>query len=289
MKRKGDMLFWEISDVATTKEELIKLGFDRFVPRNDYRSALIKAIKKVTKGDDKLYRRFGEGSGECKFGIFAETVSGDELNISREIGIILNKTTGELRPIRPEDVESRMYQTIAEEYKEASKTLDSNQFRALVLKVVKSEGYAVAMRKGGGIYFVDERFDGTVSRLEQLFGAFEGKARLSRVPIFDNAGTDEALSHAISEDISDDISTLIAEVEERYKNGTITHRQLEGDMNRADEIVKKYKIHSENLRARSVSINVKIQKVVETLKSCKDRVEQGIVSTEDFATALELL
>ena len=57
MKLKGSMIFWELSEIQTTKDELAALGFSEFVPRNDFKAALIKALKVVTKGNEKLYRR----------------------------------------------------------------------------------------------------------------------------------------------------------------------------------------------------------------------------------------
>lgn len=289
MQRKGDLIFWSISELETTKEALIDLGFDRFVPRNDYKSALIKAIKKITKGDDKMYRRFGETKDECKFGVFSEVVTGDELAFDRELGIVLNKRGGHIHPVRPEDTSSRLYSLISEEFRLAAKTIDSNQFRQLVLRIVRQEGWGVAMRDGGGIYFVDARFDSMLERLQRLFTAFQSKATLHRVPIFDNAGTHEALSSAISEDIAGDIGSLVADIDKRFKEGVITKRQLEGDMNRAHEILEKYKIHSENLRARAGAINAKLRTVVDTLKAVQERVERGIVEPDDFMKSLESL
>jgi hypothetical protein len=289
MQRKGDLIFWSINELETTKDALIDLGFDRFVPRNDYKSALIKAIKKITRGDDKLYRRFGDAGDEVKFAVFNEVVSGDELNLDRELGLVLNKKSGVISPVRAEDTDSRLYALIQEEFRRAAKTIDSNQFRQLVLRIVRQEGWGVAMRDGGGIYFVDARFDKMLERLQSLFTAFQASATLHRVPIFDNAGTHEALSTAISEDIAGDIASLVADIDKRFKDGSITKRQLEGDMARAADIVEKYKIHSENLRARAGAINAKLHNVMTTLREVQDRVERGIVEPSDFMKSLESL
>jgi hypothetical protein len=290
MDRKGDTIFWQINEMETTKDELARMGFDRFIPRNDYRSALIKAIKKLTKGDEKLYRRYADGiDGRVSFAIFQQTVDGSDLNLSREIGIVLDKKTGILSPINPDDSGSRLYQMISEEYRAQTTTLDSAQFRQLVLRIVQSEGKAIALRHGGGIYFVDKNFDHVVTKLETLFANFKNTAKLSRIPIFDNPETNETLSWAISEDITADIATLVADIEKRYKEGKITKAQLAGDMVKAAEIVDRYKIHAGNLKARATAINAKLMNVVQTLKTCEARVSSGIVSVEDFSGALESL
>jgi hypothetical protein len=81
MKRKGDLIFWDISELKTTKDALESLGFGAFVPRNDFKSAIIKALKIVTKGNEKLYRRFNDESDSVSFTAQKEFIKNTETSL----------------------------------------------------------------------------------------------------------------------------------------------------------------------------------------------------------------
>lgn len=285
MKRKGDLIFWEISDLSTTKDDLERLGFDKFVPRNDYKAAMVKTLKKVTKGNEKLYRRFADKEEEVSFSVFEQRTSDREITLDREITITIDKKTGALST--KAEYDGPYYQSIRDLYLSESKTINSDQFRALVLKVIQHDCCGIPMRRGGGMYFVKSDFDDVVrNRLQKLFNAFPQNARLSKVPIYDDPSTLESLEHATSEDIFDDIDSLLADINKRFENGSITKIQLEGDVRRIGAIVKKTEIHADTLRAKSVAIKAKLNLAQKAVAAVADKVRSGIVEPKDFMKAL---
>lgn len=285
MKRKGDIIFWEISELETTKEALEAAGFGAFVPRNDYKSAVIKTLKLITKGNEKLYRRFNDKHNEVSFGVFVETVTGDSLAISKEIIVRLDKETGILHHVEggPETV--ALFGHICEVYNSQKASIDSNQFRQVVLRAVQA-AHGVKVRSGGGVYFIDERFDDSRSRLRDLFNAFPTKAKLFSFPIYSDEGSLEVIENAASEDIFGEINALIAEVDKEFRERKITRRKLEGARERATAIVESIAVHRENLRGSLEKVSDELNRVRTAISNVFEKVEEGIVEPGEFMDLL---
>ena len=292
MNRKGDLVFWEISDFKTTKEKLESLGFGDFVPRNDHRATMIKALKTVTRGNEKLYRKFNDRSDLVHFGIFAENVSGDSLSIDRELIFKLDKITGApgllLSPGQDyaQISNTTLWKGIVTAYNAEMGSIDAGQFRSVVLRAVK-KCYGIAMRRGGGIYFIDKRFDETRTKLQQLFDAFPTNTKIHSVPIYDDKGTEEAIEHAVNEDILSDIESLIEDINTKFNEGNITLRILEGRKNEAQEILNKAKVHESNLRKSVNKIKTRINNVTKALLAVTSKVEANTFDPADFYKELE--
>jgi len=289
MIRKGDLIFWEISgftiDKPTLETALEGLGIGRLTPRNDFKTATLKAIRTVTKGNDKLYRTFNNTLDRVSFGVFTEVPTDDDLSLKREVIVTLNKDTGILTAVNIGD--EAMWTQLQAEYDKTKKTIDGNQFRSIVLKVLKEECFGIPMRKNGAVYFIDKRFDSFREKLSSLFRVFPESMVLHSVPIFENAGTDEALESAINESVFADIENLIKDVETKFHDGTITKRLLEGRQTEANEILEKIKVHEKNLRSKAAEVTTKLSRVTGALNAVVDRVAAGIFDPEDFYKELE--
>jgi len=283
MSKRGDLIFWEISEFSTSKERLIELGFEELMPRNDYRTAAVKAIRKLTKGGDKMYRKFNDTSKSVSFGVFLENTTDEDIALNREMIVHVDKRTGKVT-IPTGDVAAR--ETFHDEYHIAKETIDASQIRTLIMRIVRRECFGFGMRKSGGIYFIDERFMGTMGKLEKLFAAFQESCRLHRVPIYDDPGTQEAIEHAASEDISSEIDVIIRRVQEGMKKGTLTRRGLDGQVSVANEIFAKIKVHEDNLRSRLEEIQGKVLKVKEVFGRVMDDAGKIALDPEDFMSAL---
>lgn len=284
MEKKGDLIFWEISEVTTTKDKLAAMGFERFVPRNDFKSAMIKALRHITKGNDKLYRRFNDRSESVNFGVFIEEVGEDSISLNKELVIKVDKTHGNA----DYSAANHLADAIHDNYRTAKETLDAGQLRSLILKVVKHECYGFAMRSGGGIYFIDRRFEDTLGRLKELFSGFP-EARLHIVPVYDDQGTVEALEEAVTMDVTGDINSLINDIDRRFKDGSITKRQLEGDKDRAQKIIEKMAVHKKHLRDRYMEVSNRLVGVQKAIEGVFTKVENELVEPEDFMNMLDSL
>jgi hypothetical protein len=282
MKRKGDLIFWSISELNTTKEHLADLGLERFIPRNDYKTALIKTMKKLTKGNEKLYRRFNDLGHNVNFSVFEQKIEGGDLSLDREISISLNKRSGVLTCAS----ESDLFKRIKDAYLEETKTIDSSQLRSLILKIVKHDCFGIPMRQGGGIYFIDSRFDEIRTRITKVFEAFPRETRINTVPVYSDAQTLDAIEHAAAEDVFGDIEALVKDINQRFEKGTITRRQLDGDRDRLQEIVKKTEVHAESLRTKAAAIRARLLTAKQAIMKVTVNVDAGIIEPADFMKAL---
>lgn len=284
MERKGDLIFWEISsDLSVTKDELASVGFDKYVPRNDYKSQMIKALMKITRGNEKLYRRFNDNFDSVSFGVFQEVVSEHEIALEKELILTLDKNDGSVSY----GLHSLANQ-IMDIYLSSGETLDARQIRSMLLKIVKNECFGISMRSGGGIYFIDAAFDHTRAKLLSFFQKFPSET-LHIVPVYKNEQTEKAIEHAAKEDIFGDIETLVADIDRRFKDGSITKRQLEGDKDRANRILEKARVHRDNLRLAAAEVSAKLATLGVSIEKVITRVESGLVEPDDFANLLESL
>lgn len=282
MKRKGDLIFWEISEVTTTKQRLSELGFDNFIPRNDYKSAMIKALRAFTKGNEKLYRRHSETPESVSFTVFIENEDMGDLNLSKELTVKIDKDTGSITLSGAND---HVSESLINSYRECHSTIDANQLRAMVLKIVKNDLVGIPMRKGGGIYFIDASSDDRRKRLNDLFAAFS-EMTLRSVPIYDDASTVEALEQVVSDNIFEDIEAMIKDIDSRFRDGSITKRQLEGDKTKAEDLSAKILFHYENLNKKANEIRLKMESVAKSIDDVFTRVEAGIIEPDDFMRML---
>jgi len=279
MITKGSFLFWEMSDVKTNKEALEALGFGAFVPRNDYKTALIKSLKDYTKGNEKLYRRFNDVGDSVSFSVFIETTEDEELDLRKEITIKLDKKSGVMTGAIP---------VIEAKFRAEMSTIDSVQLRALILKALRTNSHAIAMRSGGGFYFIDERHKNTLEPVVQLFNSIEG-AKLYQIPVYNDSATLEAIEDATASEIFSDIEGLIVDVTREFNNGDLTERKLSTKLDNIGQILKKVKLHEENLGKRVTSVRERIATLANSLEITTKRVASGVEAEANFIECLQAL
>ncbi len=276
--QKGNLIFWNISDVETSKTYLESMGFD--APRNDFRTSLIKALKVYTTETDLKYRRFNDGNGECSFQIYEEKVEQGELEFDKIFKIILDKKDGSLSSRRP------LAGTRLEDlYNHACETLDSNQLRNLILKVVKNECHAISMRPSGGIYFIDDQFKDTLDRLRDLFSKFDG-AKLQVIPVYNNDDTNDAIETAATSHLTTTIESTVEELKKKFSKGKVERSDITAAKNRAKEAMEKIDIHKENLREAYEDLSKRSRDVSERLNKTIEDVERGNDLSASFLSNL---
>ena len=246
---------------------------------------MVKTLRRISREKGRFPRKFNDKSDSVSFGVFLENVSGEDLSFEKEMIIHLDKKLGTFN-IRGGTTEMR--EQVFSGYQEAQKTLDSAQFRTLVLRIVKRECYGISMRKSGGIYFIDEKFKKTMGRLIDLFNSFS-ECELHRVPIYNDPGTQEAIEHAVKEDISTEIMNIVKKVHEKMKDGSLTRRGLEGKIKEADAVFEKIEIHAANLRSKLTSITGQVENAKKHFNSMLDNAEQIALDPEDFMEELRAL
>jgi len=288
-KRVGDLIYWSIEDLETTKEKLHEMGFESYIPRNDYRSAMIKTLRRVLKGDDRFYRKFKDHNEGVFFAVVQPVVNEEDYDIDfkREVVIRLDKKTGSVEYRNKENASEEFMERIQLEYEHAQITIDSTQFRKIITDVIKKDCFGVSLRKSGGIYFIDEKFDSTREKLQELFSAFPGQATLSSVPIYNDKGTEDALEEATSKDIFSDIEIIINELKEKTDAGDITARIIEHRQVEADKVFEKIQVHEKHLRLKAETVKTRLMSVQRLLKDAID--EATVTSPEAFMSELKKL
>jgi hypothetical protein len=287
MKTKGDLIYWSMSEVNVSKDDLADLGFGDFVPRNDFQTSLLKAFRSVcTRGEIK-YERFNENDTHGEIVLFTKDQGAKDLN--KILALRYNKKTGETEWVHthPTLPTEALKDRISHEYTQAKKTLDSVQLGKLVVDFIYSQCHAISMRPGGGIYFIDARFTEAKAKLEKLFAVFSGNAWMQSVPVYDDQGTASAIERAAGDAFLDDVNKMIDSIQAEFADGTITKRKLNTKKEQAEALLKEVGVHRDNLRSKARDLESKLGAVSKALFSVTAKVEAGIIEPQDFMDMLK--
>lgn len=288
MSKKGDIIFWNVENLEIEASTLEGLGLGAFVPRNDFKAALIKALRFCFKGNDRLYRRFNDKGREVSFGIFIESKSDQSIDITKEFQFKLNKDSG-LIGLISSGKKPPIVDEIIERYNHEKIHLDSTQFTATIRRYINEAGWAVSLKKHGGLYFIDERFSEAKDNLKKIFGQIPG-ATLGVLQVGkDDKEAASTIENAVSEDIFDELQSLVAEIDEEFKTGVITKRRLEGKKERAEHILEKIGVHEVNLRTKAKALRLKANSLARALAGVTSKIEDNLVDAKDFVAALGAL
>jgi hypothetical protein len=287
MKRKGDIIFWTVEGIEVGKDKLedLGLGLDRFIPRNDFKAAMIKSLKETFKGNERMYKRYNDRRGEVSFGVFIESTDNADIDISKEFQFKLDKYSGELSMLTEGETPAVVTE-ILENFKHGKKHLDSTQFTTTIKRFIKSKGFAVSMKPKGGLYFLDDRFKEVKEQVKSIFDVVAG-ARFHAVAI----GTDDkeglnTLEEATSTDVFNEIEKLKTDIEKGFSEGTITRLQVQGKKEAIEKTLKKINVHADSLRTQADVLRIKASSVAKALVSVTSKVEANLIEPGDFQAAL---
>jgi hypothetical protein len=285
--KKGTLIYWTIkNDLETNASQIDALGFGGFTPRNDYKSAMIKALRSYTKGNDKAYRAFNDNAKSVSYGVFVQEVFQADINMRKEVIVNVNKDTGEASFIIPPGV-SFEQSAILIPYQHGRTTLDADQVRSIVLRYVK-QNQGISMRPSGAIYFFDTKFEERIEKLRNLFKAFPSST-LFEIPIYGDPGTLQAIEEATSETIFGELESMIAEINKDYTTGVITKKKLEFKKEQTDKLMARIKEHEHNLRSKAEEVTRRAQSLNDALTTRLKVAEGSIIEDGDFSVMLRLL
>ena len=265
--RRGTMIYWEVKDFEATREQLEALGFGNYAPRNKARAALIKALKKITKGEQEFYRRFADEPTSVRFAVVnPETVqtrdhagkANIDIEFHKRIVIHLDKKTENLTIVSGDDM--TFFNAIQRVYYRERETLDAQQFRAFVTRVVLEVGRGVPMRTAGGIYFIDNRKAEVLDKLTQIFDQYPGTSTLYKVGLYGDPDSMVALQEAVSTDIASEIDTMIREMS-GDTGEPMTPRMVQTRKDRLDEVLGKVEFYRNVLSNRSAELKTRAEQL----------------------------
>jgi len=286
--KKGELIFWEISDFNVDEKELEKrlkdVDLTVTIPKNKYRAIMLRTLRTLLRGNERFYRKFKDTPNSCSFAVIDPIEAGDDIEFKKEFIVSLDKLTGEVKF----SVKGAFQNEILKTYKATQGTIDAGQFRTMVLEVVKWTCFGISMRKGGGIYFIDKKFAGTKEKIEKLFSAFPENTRLHTVPIYDDAATEEAVEHAAADDIFTEIEELLADMSAKADGGNFSRKVLEGRKEEAKRIYEKISVHEANLRTKADDVRKKLATISKAMEAVTGKIEDGIFEAKDFYEELKL-
>lgn len=284
MLRKGVVITWELSNIRTTADLLAGSGFDKYLPSNGAKTAIIKALKAYKKtNSDKIYKRWEDLEKSVKFTVFAEEIQDNDLEFNREATIELNKLTSEISLVTGSQ---EAFEKIKELYESEGPTLNTDQFRAIIKNIIDLDLHGFSVRKGGGVYFIDERFKEGLVNLEKLFQMFPDNSHLHIIPVYNDSETLKTLEHHASENLFSQIENLIKDINDEFSKGTINSKKLDNRKEKADEILTTITLHQDNLRGEYEKVKSKLVAVSSALEGVTSKVHSGLQESSDFMTML---
>ncbi len=294
LQRKGDIVWWSIRELETTKEKLVDLGVpSQFIPRNDFKSALIKALIKITTkktgvrlSKKKIYKRYKDQGRYVRFGVYEwQFDPTGELALPREIVVTLDKDVG----VVTSDTPGEFFDEIKATFMHEKTTINSKQLRTVLSRIIRRTLRGVQMRDGGGVYYIDKSQDHKREELLKVFREFSVHARLHVVPANNDAQTSAEIERATTVMFVEEVDALIKDINQRFESGRITRRQLENQQQRIDEILQRHSENAENMRTQAQAIKAKLLLTELAVKEVMGRVDAGIIEPQDFMNALGAL
>lgn len=293
---KGNVVFWSVRGFNIPTEELeaalSSLGFDpgEFIPRNNFKSAMIKALKTLNKDYSGLgkrdYERCLDAGNYVTFTVYEVNPTGTDVDLDKQLVFKLDKTHGNI-DILSQTTSEAYVQKLREEYNKEKVSLNSTQFSATVLDVVEKEGRGFKMRPGGGVYFMHPSKDSVRLKLKALFEKFPEHMKFNTVPVYSDPDTLDTLQDASLAYLTQDIETLKGIIERDIRSGALTPRKWKAKKEAADSIVEKLALHGEFLRTEAAGIESKLSGIKQYLQDTTAKVESETVDPEDFIKLLE--
>jgi len=311
-KRIGQLVWWSVSDeVNTTAEILRRHGFGESAPRNENRTALIKACKRV-KGDISFdetvsglsswdsasvprslkasHVRFHENQTECKIALVIPKVNAEGLKFKQALHITVDKISGNLTFTSPEGaIDEALCDKIKEEYQKGRVTVDSDQFRNLIARHVLKKCYGRSMRAhSGGIYFIPEIKAAEVDRIAALVAEFNPQAKFGRLAAYDDPTTLSTVDSEIAESFEKQIEGFLKELEELAKQPSST-RIYENRIQDAEEILNQIHAFEDRLNTRAKEFAVKSARMAQVLNEKLSATTGKTVEPFDLLASLEAI
>lgn len=310
MEMRGTLVWWRFDSFMTDRNELEKrlekLGalknqpekkafkgkknssprtFVDLLPRNSYKSALLRSLRQLLRGDDRFYKKLKDVKESVTvpvilpIEIIKEHVVSD-IKFEREVTVVLDKKTGKLSF----NQETPFNTVIEEEYKKMMKLFDTEQLSALLTHIVKEECFGVSIKLG--VYYIPEMHLEKLEILQRIVNYFEpDQIELFQVPVYNDQATQRAVQAAIEDDMLDKIDKLKEEFAKLTRSGKLS-RELRG--NRLTEImslIKRARTYKKDLASKAASIDGRLLGIEEKIGKY-DKFGEEAAKDEGFLTGL---
>jgi len=304
MKMRGSLVYWKFSSFSTNREvlekKLQKLGdlpsvktsikkykgkssqtYVDLLPRNDYKAAMIRALRKILKADEssRFYKRLKDQAEAVNFTVIMpiEILEGKapHYEFKNEVSLELNKATGEVKfsEVNPfEDI-------ILSEFKEMQKLVDSEQVSKLFARIMVEEIHGVSLKLG--VYYVGEDQMDKVQALQEIVTMIDSpNLELFKIPVYNDESTLKAVEAAVNDDMLDKLETLKEEICQKWKDDSLSPKVLENRQVAVQELFGKLKIHKEDLRSKASIIENRLVVLEKSLSKIMDISDKSKVKND---------
>jgi len=265
-KRQGSLVFWSSEGVETNEAKILDLNLGEFLRKPQHRGYLRKAIDTVLRNHRANERKqtreyFAEGDGKYRYVVIDVIKSGGHVGTSSFSIFVDDKG----RVSASEDDEKReIYQEIKAEYRKTSEgnILQGTEVSEIIKRFLKRECTAFAVKKGGGVWLVDERYEDQLAFIKKASSELGVQFRAID---FNKDGNEFSLQEVVKDGFEDEIEALKKDLEDTTKKlekDELTECQLEKRKEKIESVRKKLEVHKENLREYYEGFASKLSDVV---------------------------
>jgi hypothetical protein len=285
MKIKGRLITFEIASGKYELDILDRNGFEKYTPEWSAKSVCLQAIKD-TKRDlgeyqSLIHREIDKTEDTTTYALRKTYVGRDE-DHNKDLGL---EKLCNVKISKRGDLDCTGDQVISDllraNYKNNREQLDATRLRPKVVQIIKNVLYGIPMRKGGGVYFVDETFNEDLDRLRSLMK--EDGMSLHEFVIYDDSETLDAIEYSANSFLSDSIESAISKFEKDLEK-EMSGKTLDRHIKDVKKLGLKAERHAENLREAYESTKVKVDRLLNILNKCETD-EDNKVETFDIWAA----
>jgi len=155
-----------------------------------------------------------------------------------------------------EAVADRVAQAIPAAFAARKGTVDADQMRAAVQRILDSVK-ATAVRPTGGAYFIRETHAAVADRLEEL-AANVANVEIHSLPLVDDAKQRGMVAAAVADEINRAIESHMAEIAKMLQDGNVSSKKLATKMTEHAELVAKAREYTEVTSADLSAVTVRL-------------------------------
>lgn len=216
----GFFIWWSIRDVKISKADfkalLKQVGLSFEFDQEDTalrRTSFLKAVREVKAKNRKkfLIRKIVKEPAKYVFGLVDESIDKTRHNLdyNHSATCTFNPETGDLQC----DFSHRAFDEIKALYNEYQEMMNSDDVRDAVIKII-SEFHRVNVRQRGGIYFLPNKHEADVEKVEKLIDALPGDCSCSVAPQVDTEKSKTAIYKAFVEGLKSKMTTFREELDD---------------------------------------------------------------------------
>jgi len=286
MEKQGSLIFWSSEGVSTNEGAVIDAGLGDWVKKPQFRGYLRKAIDTVLRGyktdtEKKTREYFSEGDGSYRYVVVDIRTSdagvetdGASIYVDR-LGRVSADATLE---------GTRMFEEIKGEYNRTveAATLQGGDISAMIKDFVSGELIGFPLKKGGGVWIVDEKFR---DQMDFLSNAARSLGVQFRSIDFHKDGNEISLSEVVRDGFSGEVEALLKDLLDttaKIDREELTETQVYKRREKIEAARKRLEAHKDNLKGY-------FEDFVKRLNDIDKALEQADLSGAKKETFLELL